>query len=96
MDGRDKTEYESWRALHDPVTVRGDLVLARDALTQRGYGTSLGLLGFCFGGGRLMEEVALNTRGLNPNAVAVFYPTSKLVTGVTAWACPYRLKRTVN
>ncbi|CDF36368.1 unnamed protein product [Chondrus crispus] len=75
VQGRDKSEYESWRRTHDPATVRGDILLARQALTERSLGTSLGLVGFCFGGGRLMEEVALNTSGLNPDAAVAFYPT---------------------
>jgi carboxymethylenebutenolidase len=39
-------------------------------------GLSVGLLGFCYGGGLLMNELARGSQGIiNPAAAAVFYPT---------------------
>lgn len=73
---RSRTEYEAWREPHTFTRVQADVRTALEALRQRGMGQSFGLLGFCFGGGRLMETLALASRGLNPNAAVAFYPTS--------------------
>eukprot|EP00177_Eucheuma_denticulatum_P003973 GFKZ01007178.1.p1 GENE.GFKZ01007178.1~~GFKZ01007178.1.p1 ORF type:complete len:214 (+),score=11.64 GFKZ01007178.1:292-933(+) len=76
-EGRSMSEYEEWRAQHDLERVRGDMKAAGEYMKKCGFGPDLGLLGFCFGGGRLMEEVARGTEGLNPKAAVAFYPTSK-------------------
>jgi carboxymethylenebutenolidase len=66
-------DYEQWRARHLPEVVVGDVGLAVDEL--RRMGLSVGLLGFCYGGGVLMNELARGSDGINPAAAAVFYPT---------------------
>lgn len=76
------SEYESWREQHDLNRVRSDVKVAREYMLNRGYGQDLGLIGFCFGGGRLMEELARAKGGLNPKAAVAFYPTSKLSTAL--------------
>lgn len=37
------------------------------------------MMGFCFGGGRLMEEIAKAEQGLNPKVSIAFYPTSTFI-----------------
>lgn len=73
--GRDMSEYEQWRAQHHPDIVRNDLLLSRDELSSRALASNLGLIGFCFGGGRLMEELARGSDGIDPKAAVAFYPT---------------------
>lgn len=77
------SEYESWREQHDLSRVRSDVKVAREYMLNRGYGQDLGLIGFCFGGGRLMEELARGKGGLNPKAAVAFYPTSTLYIALT-------------
>lgn len=74
-EGRSMAGYEEWRAQHDFGRVRGDMRVAREYLKTRGFGPGVGLLGFCFGGGRVMEEVARGAEGLNPETAVAFYPT---------------------
>lgn len=75
LQGRDKAEYEAWRVTHDPVRVRQDASVAMEELRRRSFADSLGMIGFCFGGGRLMEEIADAPQGINPKAAVAFYPT---------------------
>lgn len=72
---RPKDEYESWRAAHTDDRVAADLRAAAAVLRTELGVQSLGLLGFCFGGGRLMDELAAGTSGVNPASAVVFYPT---------------------
>lgn len=67
--------YEAWRQQHPYDRVHADIRAAVKGLHERGYGEPLGLIGFCFGGGRLMHEISLVERGVNPSAAAAFYPT---------------------
>lgn len=57
-----------------------DLLAAVEALRERGFGNPLGLVGFCFGGGRLMHEISLAENGANPAAAVAFYPTSTFLS----------------
>lgn len=70
--------YETWRQSHPEERVHADIASAVSAMRQRGFAHPLGLIGFCFGGGRLMHEISLAESGINPTAVAAFYPTRKL------------------
>lgn len=72
-ESRPQSEYESWRATIDTETALADGRLFAEELRRRGL--SIGALGFCFGGGRLMEELAKGPDGTNPTAAVVFYPT---------------------
>lgn len=53
--------------------VLGDARLA--AAQLRRLGLSVGILGFCFGGGRAMEEMSFREAGIDPDAAVVYYPT---------------------
>lgn len=78
-EGRSMSEYEEWRSQHDMVRVRSDAACAADFLKDRGCGERFAMVGFCFGGGRLMEEIAKSANGLNPKAAIAFYPTRKYI-----------------
>lgn len=71
--------YENWRARHAYERVHSDIACAVEAFQQLGFGQPLGLIGFCFGGGRLMHEISLVEKGVNPSVAAVFYPTRKFL-----------------
>lgn len=68
----------SWFKLHPLNRIRDDIKATVDALKDRGFGARLGLIGFCFGGGRVMDEISLTDEGVNPAAAVAFYPTGKL------------------
>lgn len=70
--------FAPWLAKHPFERILSDTSLAADALRERGFGKPLGLLGFCLGGGRVLDEAALVEKGLNPAAVVSFYGTRKL------------------
>jgi carboxymethylenebutenolidase len=75
VETRPKKEYEAWRTgiALDAVAVDARL----SAAELRREGLSVGMLGFCFGGGRLMDELAVANApdAVNPDAAAVYYPT---------------------
>ncbi|CAM9933179.1 unnamed protein product [Scytosiphon promiscuus] len=66
-------EYEAWRASHDPDTVAADIRACVEFARKEFKPTSLGLVGFCYGGGRALEEAAAGV--VKPDNVVVFYPT---------------------
>lgn len=74
--------YDSWRAQHSPERVASDIALAHKYLAEelaehgaglRGEGR-IALLGFCFGGGRVVEQLAADTEGKYSAGVS-FYGT---------------------
>ncbi|CAM9156694.1 unnamed protein product [Hapterophycus canaliculatus] len=80
-------EYEAWRASHDPDTVAADIRACVDFARKEFKPTSLGLVGFCFGGGRALEEAAAGV--VKPDNVVVFYPTRYDVGAVASnLSCP--------
>eukprot|EP00903_Cladosiphon_okamuranus_P009515 g9065.t1 len=66
-------EYDGWRDSHDPGVVAADIRACVDFARKKYKPTSLGLVGFCFGGGRALEEAAAGA--VEPDNVVVFYPT---------------------
>jgi carboxymethylenebutenolidase len=72
---RPQAEYEAWRSGHPDERVAADVRAAASVLRGELGVTSLGMLGFCFGGGRLMDELAAREAGVNPATAVVFYPT---------------------
>ena len=58
--GRDPSgaAYEAWRARHPPSRVAGDVEAAAAAAAETFAAHSLALVGFCFGGGRVIEALA--------------------------------------
>lgn len=74
------SEYETWRSQHDPARVRQDLKSAHAFLAEKSFANRLGMVGFCFGGGRLMEEIAMASEGINPKVAVAFYPTRKFAS----------------
>lgn len=78
-DVRGEDEYEQWRSLHPPERVEKDIDSAVAWLNQELMGGSeqpekLALVGFCFGGGRLVETLARDEEG-RFGAAAFFYGT---------------------
>eukprot|EP00250_Pteridium_aquilinum_P009590 c18777_g1_i1 orf=138-1091(+) len=75
---RQNSEYESWRAMHPPERIEMVINTAADWLMEEiaaaGVTKKLGLLGFCFGGGRVLEALARDTKQQYATAVS-FYPT---------------------
>lgn len=67
--------FAPWLVKHPFERILSDTSVAADALRERGFGKPLGLLGFCLGGGRVLDEAALVEKGLNPAAVVSFYGT---------------------
>lgn len=82
QEGRDMSKYESWRAQHDPERIASDIALAYKYLSaelaEHGAGTRgegrIALVGFCFGGGRVVEQLAADTEGKYSAGVS-FYGT---------------------
>jgi carboxymethylenebutenolidase len=72
---RPQAEYEKWRVGHPDERVAADVRAAASVLRRDLGVTSLGMLGFCFGGGRLMDELAMREDGVNPVSAVVYYPT---------------------
>lgn len=70
--------FEAWRDSHPYDRIRVDIEATLNAMQARGFGSPLGLVGFCFGGGRAMDEISLAGDGVNPRTAVVFYPTSTL------------------
>ena len=76
-----KDEYESWRKLHSDERVASDIDVATNYLLEHviqdkappGHG-KVALLGFCFGGGRLVETLARDSAREFTTAV-MFYGT---------------------
>ncbi|CAM9445717.1 unnamed protein product [Ectocarpus sp. 6 AP-2014] len=80
-------EYEDWRSSHDPVAVANDIRACVDFARKEYKATSLGLVGFCYGGGRALEEAAAGV--VKPDNVVVFYPTRYDVSEVASRVtCP--------
>lgn len=73
--------YEEWRASLNETDVRDALDAGVDELVHNGHAKrdALALLGFCFGGGRLMEEIARAPQGVAPKVAVAFYPTSMYI-----------------
>lgn len=71
---RPREEYEDWRAPHTNGRVAADVRVVAEEMRKMGA-TSLGMLGFCFGGGRMMDELAAGSDGVDPAAAVAFYPT---------------------
>jgi dienelactone hydrolase len=80
---RDPAEYELWRAEH-PDERAADIVSFCALHVKKKYGAvSIGLLGFCYGGGRALEIAAASGAGrwegrapdAEPLALVAFYPT---------------------
>lgn len=73
-----KSEYEEWRAKHPPERIIKDIDAAShwllEEISAAGVTKKLGLLGFCFGGGRVIETLARDTGRQFATAVS-FYPT---------------------
>lgn len=81
-DSRPKSEFDAWRATQRPERVAGDIASARaflrDAVSGYGAGpgeSRLALLGFCYGGGRLLETLAAD--GGREFSTAVFFYGTK-------------------
>ncbi|CAM9152380.1 unnamed protein product [Choristocarpus tenellus] len=82
---RSDDEYEDWRASHDPETISSDIRACVNFARTEFSPSSLGLVGFCFGGGKALEEAA---KGLvKPDAVAVFYPTRYNLSAIVPKLC---------
>ncbi|TVU19479.1 hypothetical protein EJB05_35630, partial [Eragrostis curvula] len=64
MDG-----FEQWLAQHAPARVSGDIDACTrwllDELTAAGLSKKLGVVGFCYGGGRLLETLARDSQSQN-------------------------------
>lgn len=73
-----RTNYETWRASIDMARVDDAVRVAAQELSASCGVEKFSLLGFCFGGGRLMDELGKGSDGLSPQAAVAFYPTSKL------------------
>lgn len=56
-------DYEKWRELHSPDRVARDIDVAIEYLVKHfGSTRKLGAIGFCFGGGRMIETLARDTK----------------------------------
>ncbi|MCO5591363.1 hypothetical protein L7F22_045345 [Adiantum nelumboides] len=75
---RPQSEFEDWRAKHPTERVEKAIKIAAEWLTEEmtaaGVMKKLGLLGFCFGGGRILEVLAKDNEQRYATAVS-FYPT---------------------
>mmetsp|Transcript_22273 Transcript_22273/g.28835 ORF Transcript_22273/g.28835 Transcript_22273/m.28835 type:complete len:462 (-) Transcript_22273:234-1619(-) len=79
-------EYETWRASHPPERVQADIRASAAYLMKQFNGTSIALAGFCYGGGRAIEEAAAGY--INPDALAVFYPARYDPNDTSRLQCP--------
>ncbi|CAM6087394.1 unnamed protein product [Calypogeia fissa] len=62
---RPKDEYEKWRDLHSPNRVGRDIDVATEYLVKHfGSTRKLCVIGFCFGGGRMIETLAKDSNKL--------------------------------
>ncbi|OMO69398.1 Dienelactone hydrolase [Corchorus capsularis] len=76
--GRPKTMFEQWLASQDPKRVARDIETSTkwmvDEFTAAGLSKKLGIMGFCFGGGRVIDVLAVDEGGCFSTAVS-FYGT---------------------
>ncbi|KAG6546964.1 hypothetical protein Mapa_011580 [Marchantia paleacea] len=72
--GRCMDEYEEWREQHKPDRVAADIDVAAKWLANEVSAGKLGVIGFCFGGGRLIEALARDEDNLI-SAAAFCYGT---------------------
>ncbi|KAH7306231.1 hypothetical protein KP509_22G002600 [Ceratopteris richardii] len=76
--GSSLNEFKHWEAGHSPERVEKVIRTAadwlREEITAAGVSKKLGLLGFSFGGGHILEVLAKDTQDLYATAVCV-YPT---------------------
>ena len=77
-------EYEGWRSLHPPERVMQDIScaseflrakIAAEARHGKDSGIKIGICGFCFGGGRMIEALGRDDIGMNAFSAVAFYPT---------------------
>ncbi|KAI5059588.1 hypothetical protein GOP47_0025907 [Adiantum capillus-veneris] len=91
---RPKSDFENWRAKHPAERVAKAIKTAADWLTEEitaaGVTKKLGLLGFCFGGGRILEVLAKDSEQQYATAVS-FYPTRLDETLATRISVPILL-----
>ncbi|KAL6010676.1 hypothetical protein ACLOJK_001114 [Asimina triloba] len=75
---RPRTEFESWITQRSPEQVSKDIATSAkwmaDEFIAAGISKKLGIIGFCYGGGRLIETVARDEEGCFGSAVC-FYGT---------------------
>ncbi|GLJ55052.1 hypothetical protein SUGI_1181660 [Cryptomeria japonica] len=75
---RPQSEFEEWRRNHLPARVASDIDTSAkwllDEFSAVGISDKLGIVGFCFGGGRLVETLARDTQSRFGAAVC-FYGT---------------------
>eukprot|EP01018_Ginkgo_biloba_P012028 Gb_13385 [translate_table: standard] len=73
-----QSEFEQWRSKHLPQRVASDIATSTkwllDEFTAVGISEKLGIIGFCFGGGRLLETLARDVEG-HFGASVCFYGT---------------------
>ena len=74
-DGADGEDYETWRAAQcDPERTMTIIVRAAEVARKNWNAASVGLMGFCYGGGRALEAASAAIPPKVDLAVA-FYPT---------------------
>ncbi|KAH9549692.1 hypothetical protein CY35_10G032400 [Sphagnum magellanicum] len=76
---KSKEQFEEWRATHPPDRLENDIDTSADwlshALFEEGAVTKgLGIVGFCFGGGKVIQALARDTKGRYTTGVT-FYGT---------------------
>lgn len=75
---RPKSEYEEWRRGHDPNRIRQDTTTFTKWMVEEfaaaGISKKLGVMGFCFGGGRVVDVLATDESGYFSTGVS-FYGT---------------------
>ncbi|GMJ11680.1 hypothetical protein HRI_004837100 [Hibiscus trionum] len=75
---RPKTMFEQWLAKQDPRRVANDIATSTkwmvDEFTATGISNKLGVIGFCFGGGRVIDVLAADQGACFSTAVS-FYGT---------------------
>ncbi|ERN00319.1 hypothetical protein AMTRI_Chr01g108410 [Amborella trichopoda] len=75
---RPKEEFEIWRVTHSLDRVAMDITTSTkwmmDEFSAAGISEKLGIIGFCFGGGRLLETLARDENGYFSTAIC-FYGT---------------------
>ncbi|WRX31168.1 Dienelactone hydrolase - like 5 [Theobroma cacao] len=77
-EGRPRTMLEQWLASQDPERVAKDIATSTkwivDEFTAAGISKKLGIIGFCFGGGRVIDVLAADQGAYFSTAVS-FYGT---------------------
>ncbi|ESQ38895.1 hypothetical protein EUTSA_v10001825mg [Eutrema salsugineum] len=75
---RPESEYEEWRKGQDPNRIREDVTALTkwmvDEFAAAGISKRLGVMGFCFGGGRVVDVLAADQNGYFSTGVS-FYGT---------------------